>query len=88
MPSAWSWYQSVAARCSFGYWKVADPGCQETPNFAAAFSAKNSYHVPTRANPLGMSTASGRYQASAYPSLSSPTPTAPCTCVTMGTGPS
>ena len=34
-----------------------------------------------------MSTAAGRYHASAYPSLSSPTITAPCTWVTIGTGP-
>src|SRR5574337_1044345 len=37
--------------------------------------------------PDGILFAFGRYQASAYPSDSSPTPTAPCTCVTMGTGP-
>ena len=34
-----------------------------------------------------MLSAAGRYHASAYPSLSSPTPTAPCTWVTSGTGP-
>ena len=28
MPSAWSWYQIVDARLSFGYWKVAKPGPQ------------------------------------------------------------
>ena len=32
MPSAWSWYQIVDARWSFGYWKVAYPGPQSAPN--------------------------------------------------------
>ena len=31
MPSAWSWYQIVEARFSFGYWNVAKPGPQATP---------------------------------------------------------
>jgi len=47
MPSVWSWYQSVAARWLFGYWKVATPGPQSTPNFAFALLAKKSYQVPS-----------------------------------------
>ena len=47
MPSAWSWYQIVEARWEFGYWKVAKPGPQATPNFDAALSAKKSYQVPS-----------------------------------------
>jgi hypothetical protein len=46
MPSAWSWYHSVASRWSFGYWKVANPGPQSTANFDFAFPAKKSYQVP------------------------------------------
>ena len=47
MPSAWSWYQRVDSRWSFGYWKVANPGPQATPNFDAALSSKKSYQVPS-----------------------------------------
>ncbi len=46
MPSAWSWYHSVDARWSLGYWKVANPGPQVTPNLDAALPAKKSYQVP------------------------------------------
>src|SRR3990172_1072016 len=77
----------VEARVKFGYWNVANPGPQVTPKFAAALPAKKSYQVPSVAKPAEMLTAAGRYQASAYPSLSSPTPTAPWTWTTMGTGP-
>ena len=31
IPKAWSWYQVVAARPRFGYWKVANPGPQVAP---------------------------------------------------------
>ena len=47
MPSVWSWYQSVEARWSFGYWNTARPG----PHCDAALPAsglalKKSYQVP------------------------------------------
>jgi hypothetical protein len=87
MPNVWSWYQWVEARSAFGYWKVAEPAPQVIPCLLADLAAKKSYHEPTVAYPAGMLRAAGRYQASAYPSLSSPTPTAPCTWVTSGTGP-
>ena len=31
MPNVWSWYQRVASRWSFGYWKMANPGPQVAP---------------------------------------------------------
>ena len=65
MPSVWSWYQSVDSRWLFGYWKVANPGPQATPNFPAALAAKKGYHVPSVAYPSGMLPAAGRYHASA-----------------------
>src|SRR5512134_2148568 len=77
----------VEARFRFGYWNVAKPGPHVAPYFAAALPAKKSYQVPLSAYPAGMLLAAGRYHASAYPSLSSPTPTAPWTWTTMGTGP-
>src|SRR3989304_6852059 len=87
MPNVWSWYQIVEARFAVGYGNVAKPAPQVTPKFAAALPAKKLYQVPSVAYPPGMLLAAGRYQASAYPSLSSPTPTAPWTWTTMGTGP-
>src|SRR5688572_7407256 len=77
----------VEARFSFGYWKTANPGPHVAPKLLAALALKKLYHVPSEAKPLGMLLAAGRYQASAYPSDSSPTPIAPWTWVTIGTGP-
>ena len=87
MPRVWSWYHSVRARSGFGYWKTANPGPQDAPNLSVAFCSKKSYQVPFVAYSSGIPSAAGRYHASAYPSLSSPTPTAPCRWVTIGTGP-
>ena len=42
MPSVWSWYQSVVARWSFGYWKIAVPGCHDWPQRASNFCLKYS----------------------------------------------
>ena len=39
--------QLVEARQSFGYWQVALPGSQATPNFCNAFFLKKSYQVPS-----------------------------------------
>ena len=36
MPSEWSWYHSVVARWSFGYWNTAEPGSQVWPCLASA----------------------------------------------------
>ena len=47
MPSAWSWYQIVDARFSFGYCATANPGPHVAPKVAAAFPAKKSYQVPS-----------------------------------------
>jgi hypothetical protein len=65
IPRAWSWYQVVAARPAFGYWKVAKPGPHATPNLAAALPARKSYQVPSVANSAGTFLAAGRYHASA-----------------------
>jgi hypothetical protein len=46
IPRTWSWYQSVAARPEFGYWKVARPGLHSTPNLCRALAEKKSYQVP------------------------------------------
>ena len=65
MPSAWSWYQIVAARFSFGYWKTAKPGPHPTPKERAALASKKWYQVPFLAYAGGMFLAFGRYHASA-----------------------
>jgi hypothetical protein len=57
MPSSWLWYHRAVARWSFGYWKVAVPGAQVTPDPACA-SALHHQRIGPRAS--GMQ-ARGKY---------------------------